>query len=150
MLTQLPPRNRGNYLDKCQKVKLTTNLFKVDYRSNVNIYIFSVKTVPNISFQNGKKLRTILINNRSTIQKLIGQYVISGRTIFGTKFSSSAKNDQFSIKVQFQQTTYQIFLKKVKEFNMNDINSQDKHISGSVYTFLNNMMRNFFYQHEYT
>jgi hypothetical protein len=32
MISTLPHRNRGSYLDKCQTTNLSTNLFKVDFR----------------------------------------------------------------------------------------------------------------------
>lgn len=42
--TPLPLRNKGNYLDRCQKVNLLTNLFKVDIRDNLKVFIFAIKT----------------------------------------------------------------------------------------------------------
>lgn len=43
-----------------------------------------------------------------------------------------------------------MFLKKVKEVALSDVHSPDKRKSGVVYSFLNNMLRNFFHQLDYT
>lgn len=49
MISALPPRNRGTHLDKCQNINLSTNLFKVNFREETKIYIYSAKTAPEIS-----------------------------------------------------------------------------------------------------
>jgi hypothetical protein len=47
-IATLPQRIKGTYLDRCQKVKLVSNLFKVDFKENLKVYIYSVKTLPEI------------------------------------------------------------------------------------------------------
>lgn len=89
----LPSRNKGNYLDRCQKVNLLTNLFKVDIRDNLKVFIFALKTEPEIPRENGKKLRSIIAGNRLALERTLGPFVISGRTIFGTKSQTPAKEE---------------------------------------------------------
>jgi hypothetical protein len=99
-INALPPRNKGSYLDKCQKTNLLSNLFKVDLKENIKIYIYSVKTDPEIPQENGKKFRSMMGANRNNIERLVGQYVISGRTIFGTKLQSTGK-EEYSTCINF-------------------------------------------------
>jgi hypothetical protein len=87
-LSSLPQRNKGNYLDHCQKVTLLSNLFKVEFKDSAIVYIYAVKTTPEIPRENGAKLRTLMINNRPAIERLVGPYITSGRTIFATKLNT--------------------------------------------------------------
>ena len=85
MLSSLPTRNRGHHLDKCPSVYIKTNLFKVDFNQDTKAYIYSVKSQPDIPHDNTKKFRSILINSRKIVERLIGPFVVSGRTVFGTR-----------------------------------------------------------------
>ena len=123
-LSDLPARNRGTYLEKCNKVKLTTNLFKVEYRPDTSVFIYSVKVTPAIASDNGKKLRAILLANRTNIEKHVGTFVASGRTLFSVK--SNGKKEETTLKIDFETVNYQLTLKRVKTFNMKDINSNLK------------------------
>ncbi len=67
MLSNLLPRNKGTYLDKCRTIPITTNLFKVDFKEDTKIYIYSAKTQPEISHENVKKFRSMLMQSRKTI-----------------------------------------------------------------------------------
>jgi hypothetical protein len=66
-LNSLPVRNRGNYLDRCQKVNLTTNLYKVDFKDSLKVYIYSVKTTPDIPREGGKRLVSLVASARNAI-----------------------------------------------------------------------------------
>lgn len=148
MISSLAPRNRSNYLDKCPNLSLSTNLFQVDFREDIKIYIYSVKITPEISHEDVKRLRNILIHSRKIIERLVGTFAISGRTLFGSKCLSG--KDELNLKTEFEGTPYQIFLKMVKQVALSDIHSQDKRKSGVVFAFLNNMVKNFFYELDYT
>jgi hypothetical protein len=84
-ISELPQRTRGSYLDRCQKVSLLSNLFKVDFKETLKVYIYSVKTLPEIPQENGKKLKSIILCNRLVVERVVGPHVVSGRTIFGTR-----------------------------------------------------------------
>ena len=147
MLSTLKPRNKGS---KSSKVKVSTNLFKVDFREQTKIYIYSVKTQPEISQQNNKVIRNILINSRRILQRLVGTFVISGRMVFGTKVQHGGKDLELVFKIQHEGVGYHFFLKILKVVALSDIHSPDNQKSAIVYTFLNSLVKNFFYQIDYT
>ena len=149
MLT-LGPRNRGSHLDKCSLVKVKTNLFKVDFKEETKIFIYTIRSQPEIAFDNNKKLRSILIQSRKIIERLIGTYAVSGRTVFGTKLQECGKGGELNFKVEYEGDHYLIVLKVVKEVALSDIHSQDRKKSGVAYHFLNNLVKNFFHQIGYT
>lgn len=85
MISSLAPRNQSNYLDKCSNTNLFTNLFKVNFKEDTKIYIYAVKTSPEVSKENVKMFRNILLQSRKIIERLVGTYTVSGRTLFGSK-----------------------------------------------------------------
>lgn len=91
--------NTSSSMDNCQRVTLLSNLFKVDFKESTKVYIFSVKTTPDIPQENSKKFRSLLSSQRVAIEKLTGPYVVSGRTIFGSK--SSGSKTEIGIKVEW-------------------------------------------------
>lgn len=79
----------------------------------------------------------------------MGSYIISGRTIFASKLQANGK-EELSQKVNYESASYQISLKMVKEINFSDILAPEKEKSAIVFSFLNNMMRNFFHKMKFT
>ena len=150
MLSSLPTRNRGHHLDKCPSVNIKTNLFKVDFNQDTKVYIYAVKSQPDIAHDNTKKFRSILINSRKIVERLIGTFVVSGRTVFGTKTQKFMKGEPLTFSISYEDTNYSFSLKCVKEVKLGDINSEDKRKSGSVYSFLNNLLKNFFHQIDFS
>ena len=149
MLT-LGPRNRGTHLDKCSSVNIKTNLFKVDFKQETKIFIYSVQTQPEIPFENNKKVRSILIKSRKIIERLIGTFTMSGRTVFGTKLQECGRGGELNFKIEYEGDYYFIVLKLVKEVALSDVHSHDRRKSGIAYHFLNNLVKNFFHQIGYT
>jgi hypothetical protein len=88
------------------------------------------------------------MHSRKTIERMIGTYAICGRTLFGSK--SSGGKDELGFKVEFEGVPYHIFLKMVKQIAMSDIHSQEKRKSAVVFCFLNNILRNFFHELDYS
>lgn len=66
-ISSLPQRNKGTYLDRCQKVSLITNLFKVDFKDSAKVYIYAIKTTPDVPRENGKKLEGLVASARNVI-----------------------------------------------------------------------------------
>ena len=150
MLSSLPTRNRGRHLDKCPSVYIKTNLFKVDFNQDTKAYIYAVKSQPDIPRDNTKKFRSILINSRKIVERLIGPFVVSGRTVFGTRIQKFMIDNPLTFSISHEGTNYSFSLKCVKEVKLGDISSEDKRKSGSVYSFLNSLLKNFFHQIDYT
>jgi hypothetical protein len=113
-ISSLPQRNKGTYLDRCQKVNLLTNLFKVDFKDAAKVYIYAIKTTPEVHRENAKKLAGLVASVRNAIEKQVGSYVTSGRTIFATKIQGTGK-EEITLRTDFEATAYQISLKMVKE-----------------------------------
>lgn len=98
-LSRLPERNKGSHLDKFQKISLTSNLFRVNFKNEAQVYIYALRTLPEIPRENIKKLKLMLMTNRNTIESLTGSYVISGRTLFGIKRQELTRGDEINIRV---------------------------------------------------
>ncbi len=113
-ISSLPPRNKGSYLDRCQRVTLLTNLFKVDFNNSTKVFIYAIKTTPEISRESGKKLGELVTSLRSNIERQVGSYVTSGRTIFASKFQGVGK-EEITFKTDFESISYQLSLKMVRE-----------------------------------
>lgn len=99
-LSGLPPRNKGTYLDRCQRVTLLTNLFKVDFKDSAKVFIYALKTTPDVPRENGKRLIDLVTSLRSNIERQVGSYVTSGRTIFASKFGGPGK-EEITFKTDF-------------------------------------------------
>lgn len=150
MLSTIGPRNRGHHLDKCSSVNIKTNLFKVDFNKETKAFIYAVKTQPEITRENNKKFRAILIQSRKVVERLIGTFAVTGRTIFGTKVQHCGKGGELTFKLEHEDAKYHFSLKLVKEITLGDIFSDDRRKTGVVYAFLNNLLKNFFHQVNYT
>lgn len=140
--------NTSSSIDNCQRVTLLSNLFKVDFKQTTKVYIFSIKTTPDIPQENSKKFRSLLLSQRGAIEKLAGPYVVSGRTIFGSK--SSGSKTEMGIRVDWQGQSYQISLKLARQVSLSEIYSTEKDKSGPVFSFLNNLLRNMFHELDYS
>jgi hypothetical protein len=66
-----------------------------------------------------------LASNRAGIERLIGSFVISGRTVFGTKGQPAGK-DEVNMRIELESTHYQVILKVAKEITLSDIHSPEK------------------------
>lgn len=99
-LNTLPLRNKGTYLDRCQRVTLLTNLFKVDFKDSAKVFIYALKTTPEIPGENGKRLTELVASLRNNMERQVGSFVTSGRTIFGCKFGGPGK-EEISLKADF-------------------------------------------------
>lgn len=67
MLSSLPKRNRGNYLDRYANIKLSTNLYKVNFKESTKVYIYAFKSQPDIPTENVRKIRSILMASRNIV-----------------------------------------------------------------------------------
>lgn len=148
-LSTLPARNRGSYLDRCQRVNLTTNLYKVDFKDSLKVYIYALKTTPDIPRENGKRLVALVASSRNAIEAQVGTYITSGRTIFASKTQGSGK-EEITVKADLEGTIYQIHLRMVKEVAFSEILHPEKEKSAIAFSFLNNLIRNFFRQTNFT
>jgi hypothetical protein len=99
MLSTLPKRNRGTYLDKYTNTQLSTNLFKVNFKEETKVFIYSFKTLPEIPRENVHKVRSMLMHNRTIVERVVGTYAISGRTVFGSKASKMEKGAETDFKL---------------------------------------------------
>lgn len=66
-ISSLPQRNKGTYLDRCQKVTLLSNLFKVDFKETAKIFIYAIKTAPEVPREGGQKFRELLSKSKGSI-----------------------------------------------------------------------------------
>ena len=60
-LLKLPSRVKGSHLDKCRKVSIDTNLYRVDFNPEMDIITYAVTYNPTITYDN-RKLRLELLN----------------------------------------------------------------------------------------
>jgi len=96
-----------------------------------------------------QRFRTLVINN-PTLRQAVGPYVISGRTLFTQHPQKIGLKEELSVGLTLQETRYTVTLKLVKQVQMGDLRSANGKQAAVVYQFLNNMVRNFFYQLHYT
>jgi hypothetical protein len=48
-------------------VPLTSNLFRVNFKPDAQVYIYALRTLPEIPRENIKKLKLMLMSHRNTI-----------------------------------------------------------------------------------
>ena len=99
--------------------------------------------------ENGKRFRSMLMGN-SALRKLVGSFVVSGRTLFTNRPSQLSLKVELSTKIDFENQALEVSLKLVKRVCMSDLQHSERKKSAPVYQFLNSMVRNFFYQLQYT
>ena len=99
-LQSLPRRNRSSYLSKCRTTTLGTNLFRVGYDPTSTISIFAVRTKPEVPLENGKRFRSMLMGS-SALRRLVGSFVVSGRTLFTNRPSQLSLKQELSTKIDF-------------------------------------------------
>ena len=67
-ISSLPQRRKGQYLSNRQRIKIDTNLYKVDFKTDTTIGIYAAKTVPQVHYDN-RKLRLSLLNGAMELLK---------------------------------------------------------------------------------
>jgi hypothetical protein len=127
---------------------LLTNLFKVDFKEALKVYIYSLKTLPEIPAENGKKLRALLCSNRLVVERAVGAHVVCGRTVWGTR--GQGGKEEVRVSVEHEAVPYQLQLRVAKQITLSDIYLPQKEHSAVVFAFLNNLVRNFFHHMHYT
>lgn len=149
VISTLPMRRKGNALDKAQKIPLTTNLFKVKFQPQVEVHIYAFTLSPNIDKDNRAKLLSLVESNRSTLEPLIGSFLHSGRTLFGTKLFG-VKGDVRKVRLAMKGESFELSLKPVKSMLLSDVYSPEKRTSGVILSFFNNIIKTFFNRLNFT
>ena len=99
-LTALPKRVKGNYIEKCQKVPMTTNLFRLNLSTKTKIFLYSLKTSPSLTPDNIKKVKLMLSQHKSTMEKMVGPFVMDGRMIYGTNDNQQKRGSILAFEAQ--------------------------------------------------
>jgi hypothetical protein len=92
-------------------------------------------------------VKELLKESRQQIEGIIGPFIFSGRTLFTTS------NKMATIEVTFiigSSPKYEMYIKKVRTVQLKDLTAQDKCVSGPVFLFLNNVIKNFMAQLDYS
>jgi hypothetical protein len=92
-------------------------------------------------------LKEILKSSRQQIEGIIGPFIFSGRTLFTTSSKMATTEATFMIGTG---PKYEMYIKKVRIVQLKNLTVQDKQVSGPVFLFLNNVIKNFMAQLDYT
>lgn len=135
----LPPRPKGG-CNAFKKNLLVTNAYKVNFAAD-KIYILSLEFVPRLADDNRNLRNKIIESAFKKIQQAIGVLpVISGKNVFCCE--KPAFEESVNIETKYEDQTFNLTLKLVKNVKMSDLNSGDPKSAAVPMSFLNNLLKN--------
>lgn len=143
----LPKRNIGSYLKGCERRNVKTNLFKVEFSDKPLITIYSLSIDPEIPKDSSTKLKAIVDSDsaRQRLNQEIGDYLVSGRTVYGCQAQKGkARDTLLKIEAEVDKEKYFLVLKPVRLVDLAALKSSKQEETFMPLSFLNNLIKKFF------